>query len=353
MKRFFIATLALVAVVGCSKDDEGASILETSKKSVAIKIQNALPAGRAVTTPAPATGAACTAAEDLVFGFCNGAGLVLTTLTLADATVVDGIYTFHGIPQQVSEVFAIANGAAASKITKSNCPATLDAAHQLWRAQTPDVEWSEIVVFGHSVAKHQKDESGEEVFCEVDGHKYPLFEASLTVVPNHARLEVGQVKCTDLGTKYSKVTLNSMVFADNLTQSFGESGVALTPEANVATAGEGKVWSWNVSKPATSDIHRPDLDLHVTVEGKDWTVPAGTENRMVRVVDYKAPANYANAATNVNEAGNLKLFLPGEIYTMNLDFSESNIHTDSDNLCVNVNVTIANWVIVPVTPVFQ
>lgn len=351
MKRFFIAALALVAVVGCSKDDEGASILETSKKSVAIKIQNALPAGRGVTTPAPATGAACTKAEDLVFGFVDGAGQVLTALTVADATVVDGIYTFHGIPQQVSEVFAIANGAAASKITKSNCPTTLAAAHDMWRAQTVDVEWNEIIVFGHSPAKHKKDANDEEMFCEVDGHKYPLFEASLTVVPNHARLEIGQVKCTDLGTKYSEITLNSMVLATNLTQSFGQSGIVLTPEANAAVAGGGKVWSWNLSKPASDNIYRPDLDLHVTVKGKDWTVPAGTENRMVRVVDYKAPANYANTDNVLN--GNLRYFVPGEIYTMNLDFSESNIHTESDNLCVNVNVTIANWIIVPVTPVFQ
>ena len=62
MKRFFIAALALVAVVGCSKDDEGTSVLETSKKSVSITIANALPAGRAVTTPAPASGAAAAGA---------------------------------------------------------------------------------------------------------------------------------------------------------------------------------------------------------------------------------------------------------------------------------------------------
>lgn len=353
MKRFFIAALALVAVVGCSKDDEGTSVLETSKKSVSITIANALPAGRAVTTPAPASGAACTKAEDLVFGFVNGAGQVLTTLTIADATESGGVYTFHGLPQQVSEVFAIANGAAANKITKGNAPATLSAAHQVWRAQTPDVEWSEIIVFGHAAARHAKDANGEDLFCEVDGHKYPLYEASLTVTPNHARLEIGQVKCTDLGKLYSKVTLNSMVLAGNLNQSFGASGVALTPDANVATAGEGKVWSWNLSKPMNGDIYAPDLDLHVTVEGNGWTVPSGTENRMVRVVDYAAPANYVNAATNVNEQGNLRQFLPGEIYTMNLDFSENNIHTESDNLCVAVNVTIANWVVVPVTPVFE
>ncbi|MBR2330890.1 MAG: hypothetical protein IKA38_00195, partial [Alistipes sp.] len=87
-----------------------------------------------------------------------------------------------------------------------------------------------------------------------------------------------------------------------------------------------------------------------------WTVPAGTENRLVTVVDYAIPANYANAATNsMVENGKtiLKNFLPGEIYTLNMDFTESDIRSDMGNLCVAVNVTIANWVVVPVTPVFE
>lgn len=51
MKRFFIAALALVAMVGCSKDDAG-SILDTSKKSVAITISNAISETRALTDSA-------------------------------------------------------------------------------------------------------------------------------------------------------------------------------------------------------------------------------------------------------------------------------------------------------------
>ena len=358
MKRFFIAALALAAVVGCNNSDE-VSILETSKKSVAVTISNALPEGRAVTNAAPTENAACTKAEDLVFAFCNGAGQVVAALTLDDArsgAVTDaggGVYTFHGLPQQVSEVFVIANGTSANKITKDNCPATLNDAHNLWRAQTPDVEWDEIIVFGHSAA-HQVITDGEEAFCEVDGHKYPLYVAALTVAPNHARLEVGQIKCTDLGSTFSKVTLNSLVFAENLSHSFGADGVVLTSEANATTAGTGKVWSWNISKPETGDIMAPDLDLYVTVEGNGWKVPSGTENRMVTVVDYAAPANYDSTNTMVENGKTIiKSFRPGEVYTMNLDFAESNIRTDVGYLCVSVNVTIANWVVVPVTPVFQ
>ena len=355
MKRFFIAALALVAVVGCSKDDE-APILENSKKSIAITIQNQQAGGRAVTSPAPITNAACTKAEDLVFGFCDGAGNVLAKLTLANANVSGNVYTFHGMPQQVSEVFVIANGGA-NKITTANCPTTLSAAHQLWEAPAPEAEWQDIIAFGHSAVKHVK-EDGEEVFCETEingkTHKFPLFEASVRVAPNHARLEIGKIQCQDLGTKFSKLELQEMVLGATTTglrHSFGANGLALTADANAVTAGEGKVWSFNVTKPANADVTRPDLTLFAKVTGKDWTVPEGTEVRTVTVVDYKATDSYTNRI-NVNEQGNLKHFVPGEIYTMDLVFKETNVYTDHEYLCVNVNVTIADWIVVPVTPVF-
>jgi hypothetical protein len=49
----------------------------------------------------------------------------------------------------------------------------------------------------------------------------------------------------------------------------------------------------------------------------------------------------------------LKEFVAGEIYVLDLNFKEENIHTDADMLCVDVDVTIANWVVVPVTPGFN
>lgn len=353
MKRFFIAALALVAVVGCSKEED--PILESSKKSIAITIQNQQADGRAVTSPTPLN-SACTKAEDLVFGFCDGAGKVLSKLTLANANVTGNVYTFHGMPQQVSEVFVIANGGA-NKITTANCPATLSAAHQLWEAPDPNAEWQDIIAFGHGAATHVK-ENGEEVYCEtqINGktHKFPLFEASVRVAPNHARLEIGKIQCADLGTKFSKLELQEMVLGSTETglhHSFGANGLALTADANAVTAGEGKVWSFNVTKPSNADITRPDLTLYAKVTGKDWTVPEGTEVRTVKVIDYKATDSYANRI-NVNEQGYLKHFVPGEIYTMDLVFNETNVYTDHEYLCVNVNVTIADWIVVPVTPVF-
>ncbi len=293
----------------------------------------------------------------MVFVFCTGSGTKVVAKSIEDAYEKDGVYTFHGLDQSVSAVYVIANGVGANKITTANAPATVDAARTLWQTQTPDVEWDEIIVFGYDSADHVMDGT-EEVFCEVDGHKYPLFEASVEVKPAHARVEVTNIACSDLGTKYNKITLKNLVLAPGenggLTQLLGTNGngfqldATVSPKVTSLTPGTGKAWSWNIKEQVVTDLV---LNL-TTDEGNGWKIPAGTEARTVTVIDYKAPANYATT-DNVDTDGNLEKFLNGEIYALDLTFAEENIHTESDMLCVNVTVRIANWVVVPVKPVFN
>ena len=144
---------------------------------------------------------------------------------------------------------------------------------------------------------------------------------------------------------YNKLTLNSLNLAsEKYTQKIN---AQLTADPSVKSASAtGGVWSWNVLEQDKSD-----LVLKITVnEGKNWTIPAGTENRTVTVVDYKAPTGYAN--TKNVENGNLKKFVAGEIYTLSIPFYEANIDNDQDFICVDVAVEIASWVIVDVGPVF-
>lgn len=354
MKRFFIVAIALMAMVACNKEDDGISVLDTSKKSVAITISNARSTTKGVTDTAGATNVACTKAEDLVFGFCDGAGKLITALTVADATLqADGSYVFHALDQKISRVYVIANGAGANKITKANAPASYDLAHALWEAQTPHVEWDEIVVLGHSTATHVKD-GVNDVFCEVEGYKYPLFAASVKVVPNHARLEVSKIACSDLGNEYNKIALQNLTFAGAFVEQLGTDpegfmlDAVASPAVTSLTPGAGKVWSWNIKQTEALD-----LVLNIDAkEGNGWLIPSGTSHRTVTVGDYKAPGLYANTA-NVDTNGYIKQFMPGEIYSLNLTFKEQNMHNDSDMLCIDVDVQIAEWIIVPVDPVFN
>lgn len=355
MKRFFIAAIALMAMVACSKDDT-VSVLDTNKKSISINITNALSPTKAVTNTAGASNVASTKAEDLVFGFCDAAGNLVVAHDINDA-VLDtstGHYVFHALSQKISRVYVIANGAGAKKITKANAPQSYDLAHELYHATTPDVEWNEIIVFGHSSITHAEDADGNDLFCEVEGYKYPLFTAKVTVVPNHARLEVSQIGCSDLGTDYNKIALRSLTFAGTYTDVLGaaDTGYVLdataTPAVTSLTPGTGKVWAWNIKQTTA-----PDLVLSIdALEGNGWTIPAGTSHRTVTVADYKPQGIYSNS-NNLDANGLIKEFLPGEIYQLNLTFAEKNMHNDSDALCVNIDVEIAQWVIVPIDPVFQ
>ena len=354
MKKLMIAALAISAMVACSKDDTDV-VLETSKKSVSINITNTAPATRGITdSAAGVSDLASTKAEDLVFGFCDGNGNLVTALTTGDAVPApDGSYIFHALEERVSQVYVIANGSP--KFTKKNAPADINAAHTAWEAPQPGAEWKDIVVFGHASAKHVVGADGKEAFCEVEGNKYPLYEAELTVKPHKSRVEVRSISCTDLGKKFNKITLKSLSFK-GIDEDLGnvQFDATVTPKVNSYSLTSPKVWSWNLKEQVVTD-----LVLHVTVdEAKDFEINPLTKNRTVTVINYKAPTpGYTNAenvwGANEQYAGCLKKFVAGEIYLLDLNFKEENIYTDADMLCVDVDVKIANWVVVPVTPEFQ
>jgi hypothetical protein len=354
MKKLMIAALAISAMVACSKDDSADAVLESTKKSMVINITNTAPATRGITdTAVGASSLASTSAEDLVFGFCDGSGNLVTPLTVADAKPsADGSYVFHGLDQRISQVYIIANGTP--KFTKTNAPRNINEAHTAWETPVVDAEWKDIVVFGHASATHAKNADGTDAFCKVDGHEYPLYEAIVTVKPHKSRLEVRSISCTDLGEKYNKITLKSLELKD-VAMDLGDVkfDAKATPKVNSYSLDGKKVWSWNLKQQVI-----PDLTLHVTVdEGNNWEIPKGTEQRTVTVINYKAPTpGYTNLNNVWTEGPNkdcLKEFVAGEIYVLDLNFKEENIHTDADMLCVDVNVTIADWVVVPVTPEFQ
>lgn len=356
MKKLMIAALAISAMVACSKDDSADAVLESSKKSVVINITNTAPATRAITdTAVGASSLASTKAEDLVFGFCDGAGNLVVAKTINDAVLTNGSYVFHALDQHISQVYVIANGTP--KFTKANAPRNINEAHTAWERLQTDAEWKDIIVFGHDEAEHAKNADGSDAWCEVGTDQFPLYEATVEVKPCHARMEVKNIECSDLGTHpnkgFDKITLKNLVFA-GMTQDLGNVQLDATanPKKTSYSLAAPKVWSWNIKEQVITD-----LTLNLTVdEGTDWDFPAGTEARTVNVINYKAPAGYAkteNVWASGDNAGCLKKFLPGEIYVLDLNFKEENIHTDADMLCVDVNVTIANWVIVPVTPEFQ
>ena len=336
MKKLFIAALALASVVACSKDDN-ASVLDSSKKSVELTILNGGGSTRAITDASSDETFECAGVADLTVLFADRAGKVVTNRALADATTSvvgeageDGLiptkYSFHQLPEAVQQVAVIA-------LRGNAVPANLDAAKTIWKTETPDAEVANIVVYGES---GQMLQNGT---CEVDGINYPLFEGAVRVAPAHTRFEVLSFQCEDLGQNeygYSKIVLDNMVFG-SYEQTLGKT---LASKDDIATAnGEnetGKAWSWNWLAPKAKE----NLVINMTVTGKNYTV--AVPNKTLTIIDYKKA-----------DGSLIQNFEAENIYKLTVPFIEANIDTTDAYICVDVDVTIAKWVINTISPIFK
>ena len=325
MKKLFIAAMALATIVSCSKDD--VNVLNSSEKSVSLSILNSNEVvSRAITDASAAEAFECAAATDLTVLFADRAGKVIETRNLTAGAQEGAVYTFHSLPQEVQQVGVIA-------LRGNTSPATLAGAETIWKTETLDAEVTNIVVYG---ASGQMTQNGT---CSVDGKDFPLFEGEVTVEPYHTRLEVTGIKCSDLGQTeygYSQIVLDKMTYGGQYEQTLGKT---LTSATDIATAnGEnetGKVWSWNWAPEKAA----ANLVVDMTVTGKNYTV--AVPKKTLTINGY-----------NDKDGKPITKFECGNIYKLEIPFLESNIDETNNYICVNVDVTIAEWKINTITPTF-
>ncbi len=341
MKKLFIAALALASVVACSKDDN-ATIFDESKKSVELTILNGGGSTRAITDASSDETFECAGVADLTVLFADKAGKVVETRALTAATSTtsgtagaDGLvpttYSFHRLPETVQQVAVIA-------LRGNNSPTTLAEARNIWVFETPDAEVKDIVVYGES------GQMSQDGFCQIEGDtEYPLFKGAVRVAPAHTRFEVLSFQCTDLGQNeygYSQITLNSMKVVDTIySQPLNK---VLASKDDVATAGEGKAWSWNwvaaKNDLSAASVTPKELKVAMTVVGKNYTV--AIPGKTLSIVGYQ------------QNGQDITEFKAENIYKLTVPFTEANIDPTDAYICVNVDVTIAKWVINTITPVF-
>lgn len=345
MKKLFIAAMALATIVSCSKDDANYGDLQKSQKSVTISIANLQQATRAEVEGgenAPGQAVAVANDTDLKFLFADATGKILAVKTSADGTPVNAKetegetwdYTFHKLPETVVMMGVAANSENAVE------GKTLNDVYTEWMTETVNREYNKITVYSTNASENGgfNEQMGIDLQpageCSLDGHKWPLYSASVRVAPAHARIEVNTIGCSDLGGNeygYSKITLNKLTL--NGAHTNGNSYIqTLTNELTIANksanAGENKVWSWNILPQKTSD-----MILDITVEGRNYNV--AVPKKTVTVNKYKD--------ANGDEITN---FDAEHIYKINLTFLEENIDVVASYVCVNVDVEVAEWKIV-------
>ncbi len=354
MKKLFIAAMALATIVSCSKDDAGDAVLESSKKSVTVTINNYAKSTRHETDATPAKDAedlVCASSSTLTIVFTDGGNLV-NSFTLSqgapDANQTgDGTYTFHALPESVDGFFVIGSKSA----TLTTIPTTQTAAEDAWKAEDQeDDEWNNIVVYGASEGWK------EDGTCSHNGNEYALYKASVTVRPYKARVEVTEISCTDLGTKnrdtdtdlttlgYEEVTVTSFGIANAYMQNLTDDNVMTTmknddtsDDVTTIVPPTGKVWSWNIDPAATSN-HL--LTLNATVNAEPYYEVSSADRTITAT-------KYTSGNTDLTN------FESGHIYKMTIPFTESDLDDESSLICVEATVTIEDWVVVDdVKPVF-
>lgn len=416
MKRFFIAAMALAVMVGCSKDD-GASVLESSKKAVSITIANGVSGTRAVeaiaafdtedggvgTIQDQATVAACADVKELVVLFANNAGTVEEAYSFANATKTEGsnpsefTYRWHNVSESVKQVAVVrynGYGTTAEEIKKY--VGTNLSVYQKAAANVDEMENIDITAINLYVAEELSHKDGDE--CTItDTHTnktwtYQLYTADVTITPTIARVEIIGIACdgsnstvvgedgstsapNELGATtlaaakgenvsggYDKLVLNTLKWGKDseYTYSFAD-GTALTgiyggtvegqptqvqrgDYTPAETVAEGETADdtadaivWNIDPtavvPQVTDGASP-MVLNMTASAKDYTVVNTTKDLHIGFGDI------------------VKTFESGNIYRLNINFGENNLETSNESICVEVKVTVSNWVVVDIDPVF-
>ena len=409
MKKIFFVAMALAAFVSCSKDDGGA-VLESSKKAVEITISNYLPDTRAITNPTETEVTAnakvgtleaftpegtdenplvAARTEQLVVLFANNANKVEHAYALSGETAgTDGTYTFHNINESVTQVAVVrkvdkAEGGTYSYDTTAEDFVGTDLATYKTAALTEyddnrSIEWMDL--FAASGQLTQKEQCTVTPNDHTAGYTYWLYKAQVEVKPMLARVEITNVQCTDLGETtasaangqlvsggYDHLTLGTLTFGTNKTYDFKNyvlkgvycgtakvDGAVCDAAKNYydaiynGTANNGKVIAWDIS------VKTPYPAVEDVTEGE------ATVKRPVPATALKIQMEaFAHDYTVVNTGKTLSVgfngaeeFEAGKIYQIAIPFKESNLDKSNEAICVNVTVKVANWVVVPLTPVF-
>ena len=404
MKKIFIVAMALAAFVSCSKDDEDVA-LTSGKKAIAIEILNAKNATRASLDAGNTVAGEekpCASFDELQVLFANNTGVIVENYKLnagEEVTVADQegkSYMFHGVDQSVTQV-AVARWSSSDNITITNGTTNISALLAL----ATDLEKNanraiaDIALYGvdDSLTETTETHTGSPVTGNThatgETTTYKVYTAEIEVAPRFARVEISSISCTDLGdenkdgvadlvTGYDEMVLGDFSFTKDGhtytlnaikgnkwsgthkyvtgTDTDGNKIWAVTPADKVVRESKPAtgVWSWNVKE----DSSWAEMNLALTVDAADYKVQVKDRNLNIANLEYDGdatdPTAYGFKATTVDTATKyyLNTYKKNHIYQLSIPFSETNLDEVNEDMCVKVKVTIVDWVVVPVKPVF-
>lgn len=370
--KMFLVALAALSMAACSNNDEIPGVENDGTKSVALRLDGLASSTRAV---GDAQSAGQIALSNLTVYFTDGTNILAKkSLSTSNTTEWGELTTtghvFHQLPSTVTQVQIVGNSASKT-ITETNVPALKGSVLKAAGEQT----FTNVTLFGEDTSLTEST-GGDE-------HVEKIYIATVNLKPLVARFEIGNIACTDLGAGPVKqfdlsviglmdfnsgVTLTGTASGEYTLDNVLEPGSQTTEDKVIfGEADDEAGWAWDKISGATittTTAWNPGesgdkkfvyqfipnkltdgsmAQVKLVLDNVVWT--DGTDN----------PFNSVVTAKFQKDGVDLTEFEAGKIYTVDYQFKGENVGpwNPDDVKCVQINVTVASWEVVALTPVFE
>lgn len=369
--RFFAIAMAALSLAACSKENTENNGNVDGTKSVALRFEGLSTSTKAVGDP---QSAGQIALSNMTVYFTDGTNIlkkeVLNSESPAWTELTGAGYVFHQLPSTVSQIQIVGNSAG-----KTITEGTVAALKGSVLKAAGEQEFTNVTLFGEDIelTKTTADEHGDNVYT-----------ATVDLKPLVARFEIGDIACTDLGEPTCPVSqfdlrviglmdFNSAVKLDGTAAgteytlanvlepgSSAEAGEVVFGEAN-----EEAGWAWDKIEGVTikdKNDWNPETNRKFVYQFIPNKLADGRMAQIKLVLDNVVwtdgtnnPFNSVVTAKFQKDGEDLTAFEAGKIYTVRYQFNGEHIGpwNPDDTKCVKINVTVASWEIVALTPVFE
>lgn len=383
--KMLLVALAALGMAACSNNDEIPGMNNDGTKSVAIRFEGLSASTKAVGDPQTAT--AISLANMTVY-FTDGTNILkkekFTSSSSEWAKLTTTGHVFHQLPSAVTNVHIVGNSEGRT-FTETNLTALKASVVKAAGEQIV----TNVTLFGESGLTAADPEEGDE-------HVDNLYKATVNLKPLVARFEVGNIACTDVPTgkikKYSLDVIGLINFNSGInlagTSASGSYTLdnILAPGTTPAVQGKyifGETsdsensdysevsWAWNKITDATNIITGGDYNPNTNQKFVYQFIPdkVGTADvtsalmpqikLVLKNIEWAdGSANPFNSVVTASfKVGQTPLtdFEAGKIYTVDYRFESGNVGpwNPDDVKCVQIDVKVAEWQVVALTPVFE
>lgn len=392
MRKMFLAALVgLGMFTGCN-NDEVPAVNNDGTMSMYLKFEG-LSTGTFTKAIDVAKAAGAISFDNITVYFANASGVIQKTETLnssaQDWNVIGTTgHIFHQIPNSVNQVYVVGNaeGKDLPAVTVNTTNISAVKAQALQVADEQDFE--DVILFGEDT----QIEPAEATLTDPEEGHNNLYKAEVTLVPFVSRFEVKGIQCEDLtNSKYKKIVLQAIGLMDyNNKFTLGGTASEEMTITNVlepgSTAESGKYifgettdgvngvytnysWAWDkitgtdVTLDANDEIYNPDGDKYFVYHFCPKQITGNKNVQIKLAVDAYTDDTtldpmgaVVTASFNTEDGIPLTQFEAGKIYRIDsYKFKVENVKpwNPDELICVNVVVTVANWNVIALTPVFE